>query len=67
LQWSAITLLFARPLATSGGVGTACPGWRAGFKTVREIAPETAWSHLRGRLPRDWPETLAPTPAAEHH
>ena len=40
---------------------------QAVFKTSREIAPEKAWSQLLGQLPRDWPETLAPTPAPKHH
>jgi hypothetical protein len=39
---------------------------QAVFKTIRAIVPETAWSHLLGRLPRDWPETLVPTPAPRH-
>lgn len=40
---------------------------QAVFKTVREIVPEKAWSHLLGQLPRDWPDALAPVPAPKHH
>jgi uncharacterized protein (DUF2267 family) len=40
---------------------------QAVFKTIREIVPEEAWSHLLGQLPRDWPDALAPVPAPKHH
>ena len=40
---------------------------QAVFKTIREIVPEKAWSHLLGQLPRDWPDALAPVPAPKHH
>jgi uncharacterized protein (DUF2267 family) len=40
---------------------------QAVFKTIREIVPEKAWSHLLGQLPRDWPDALALVPAPKHH
>jgi uncharacterized protein (DUF2267 family) len=40
---------------------------QAVFKTIHEIVPEKAWSHLLGQLPRDWPDALAPVPAPKHH
>ena len=40
---------------------------QAVFKTIREIVPETTWSHLLNQLPRDWPDALAPVPAPKHH
>jgi uncharacterized protein (DUF2267 family) len=40
---------------------------QAVFKTIREIVPEKAWSHLLGQLPRDWPDALALVPAPRHH
>jgi uncharacterized protein (DUF2267 family) len=40
---------------------------QAVFKTIREIVPETAWSHLLDQLPRDWRDALAPVPAPKHH
>lgn len=40
---------------------------QAVFKTIHEIVPETAWSHLLNQLPRDWPDALAPVPAPKQH
>jgi uncharacterized protein (DUF2267 family) len=58
---------FLRSIADREGVASedVLDHAQAVFKTIREIVPEKAWSHLLGQLPRDWPDALAPAP--KHH